>query len=156
MSTNLHPRKTKTLIGHNEQIKTFKDTFKNKRLHHSWLLEGPAGLGKSTFAYCISRAILSIKKNENETFLLDDDVNNYELNLKYEENNLIHNRIAENTHVDLKIIERDNAETKPYSNEIIPVNKVRELQYFFSKTSNLYMEVNNNIFLEYLNFQLFF
>tara|TARA_B100000686_G_scaffold54889_1_gene59146 strand:+ start:2461 stop:3576 length:1116 start_codon:yes stop_codon:yes gene_type:complete len=135
MSTILHPRKTKALIGHNEQIKTFIDTFENNKLHHSWLLEGPAGLGKATFAYCMSKSILSIKKNKNETFLLDDNDNNDELNLKYEEKNLVHNRVKENTHVDLKVIERDNAEIKPYSTEIIPVNKVRELQYFFSKTA---------------------
>jgi len=135
MSINLHPRKTKLLIGHNNEIQTFIDNFKNNTLHHSWLLEGPAGLGKATFAYSLSRAILSQKNEENRTLLLDDNSLNNELELKFEDDNLIHNRISENTHVDLKTIERDNIETKPYSSEIIPVNKVRELQSFFSKTS---------------------
>jgi len=133
MYTNLHPRKTKILIGHNEQIKTFIDAFKNNKLHHSWLLEGPSGLGKATFAYSLSRAILSYSKNK--TSLFNDLDKNDLLNLKYEDKNLVHNRISENTHVDLKIVERDNVESKPYSSEIIPVEKVRELEFFFSKTS---------------------
>ena len=73
MFKNLHPRKTKNLIGHEEQIKTFVNIFKTNKLHHAWLLEGAAGVGKATFAYCLSRAILSKNiVNKNEPSLLND------------------------------------------------------------------------------------
>ena len=136
MFKNLHPRKTKNLIGHKKQEKIFIEAFENNHLHHSWLLEGPAGLGKATFAYCASRALLSLtKKKNNEILLFNNKENNKTLNFNFDNNNLIHNKISENTHIDLKVIERDNSDLDPYGNEIIPVNKIREIKDFFSKTS---------------------
>jgi len=136
MFKNLHPRKTKNLIGHEKQKEIFIEAFKINHLHHSWLLEGPAGLGKATFAYCASRALLTLtKKNGNEILLFNKEENNKILNFKFDNNNAMHNKISENTHIDLKVIERDNADLNPYSNEVIPVSKIREIQDFFSKTS---------------------
>ena len=138
MSLNIHPKKTKIFIGHEQEKKVFQNAFFNNSLHHSWLLEGPAGIGKATFAYCAARAIFSLnKENNNDVSLfsnLELDTSNT-LNFNFKENNLIHNRVSENTHVDLKIIERIDVDKSPYSQDIIPVSKVRDIEFFFSKTS---------------------
>jgi DNA polymerase III subunit delta' len=139
MSLKLHPRYIKKLIGHHNEKKIFEDCYLSNSLHHCWLLEGPAGIGKASFAYCAARSILSISNQQNNEVSLfpglEKQNNSNILNFNYETNNTIHNRISENTHVDLKIIERSDADKNSHSNEIIPVNKVREIENFFSKTS---------------------
>ena len=131
MSINLHPRKTVQLIGHNEQIKIFKESLNKDKLHHTWLLEGPSGIGKATFAYSVTRSILS--KNNKQSFSLFEENNNNDLYLNFDKKNLVHNRIAENTHFDLKVLESDNTKENSYAFEIIPVENVRKIQTFFLK-----------------------
>ena len=73
MSLNIHPKKTKIFIGHEQEKKVFQNAFFNNSLHHSWLLEGPAGIGKATFAYCAARSILALnKENSDEVSLFSD------------------------------------------------------------------------------------
>lgn len=38
------------LIGHAAQIEAFRDAVRQGRLHHAWLLTGPEGVGKASFA----------------------------------------------------------------------------------------------------------
>ena len=138
MSFHIHPKHTKNFIGHVKEKAIFENAFFNNFLHHSWLLEGPAGIGKATFAYCAARSILSLNKAQDNEISLFSDIEsqpNNVLNFNFEEKNLIHNRVSENTHVDLKIIERVNIDKSLYSQEIIPVSNVREIENFFSKTS---------------------
>ena len=47
------------LIGHATAEEAFLDAWKGGRLHHAWLLTGPRGVGKATFAYRIARFVLS-------------------------------------------------------------------------------------------------
>lgn len=139
MSLKSHPRYIKRLIGHHQEKQLFEDSFFNNTLQHCWLLEGPSGIGKASFAYCAARAILSLNVEPNKDLLLFDDNENAKainhLDFSYNDNNLIHNRISENTHTDLKIIEQIQEEKSTQLKEVIPVDKVREIESFFSKTS---------------------
>ena len=138
MSLNIHPKYTKEFIGHEREKKIFEDAFFNNTLHHSWLLEGPAGVGKATFAYSVVRAIFSRNYYEDKEISLFSGIKKESkntLDFNFNEDNLIHKRVSKNTHVDLKIIEKISIDKSPYSNDIIPVNKVREIEKFFSKTS---------------------
>ena len=138
MSLNIHPKNTKIFIGHKNEREIFENAFFNNSLHHAWLLEGPAGIGKATFAYSAARSMLSYNKEVDKEVSLFSDTELMPikvLNFNFDENNLIHNRISESTHVDLKIIERLDVSKSPYAQDVIPVNKVRELESFFSKTS---------------------
>lgn len=54
-----HPRETLTLIGHDEQEQAFLDALRSGRLHHAWLLGGPEGIGKASFAYRVARFMLA-------------------------------------------------------------------------------------------------
>ena len=84
MLEEFHPRKTKLLLGHDKQINTFKVAIKNEKLHHSWILEGPEGIGKSTFAYLITRLMLTSNPKDsffkNEIFYEENSINNQILN----------------------------------------------------------------------------
>ena len=138
MLLNIHPKNTKVFIGHKNEREIFQNAFFSNSLHHAWLLEGPPGIGKATFAYSAARSILSQNKATSNAPLLFSDSELMPinvLNFNFEENNLIHNRVSERTHADLKIIERIEVDKYPYNQDIIPVSKVRELEFFFSKTS---------------------
>ena len=54
-----HPRETETLFGQDEAAATFLEAFNQGRLHHSWLITGPKGIGKATLAWNIARFLLA-------------------------------------------------------------------------------------------------
>ena len=53
-----HPRETEVLYGHGHAEAALRDAFMAGRLHHAWLLTGPAGIGKATLAYRFARFLL--------------------------------------------------------------------------------------------------
>lgn len=54
-----HPRETLALIGHERQEQAFLAALRSGRLHHAWLLGGPEGIGKASFAYRVARFLLA-------------------------------------------------------------------------------------------------
>ena len=54
-----HPRETMSLIGQDTAEATFLDAYKSGRFPHAWILAGPEGIGKATFAYRAARFVLS-------------------------------------------------------------------------------------------------
>ncbi|MGW9328880.1 DNA polymerase III subunit delta' [Bosea sp. NPDC055594] len=54
-----HPRETLALIGHERQEQAFHAALRSGRLHHAWLLGGPEGIGKASFAYRVARFLLA-------------------------------------------------------------------------------------------------
>lgn len=54
------PKNTSLLLSHSEEEEMFLSSFKSEKLHHSWLIVGPKGIGKATLAYRIARYIFSI------------------------------------------------------------------------------------------------
>ena len=56
MSSNIpHPRTVFDPIGGEAVDESFLDALQRGRLHHAWLLIGPNGVGKATFAYRAAR-----------------------------------------------------------------------------------------------------
>lgn len=53
-----HPRETPRLIGHDAERAAFVEAARSGRLHHAWLLTGPRGVGKATFAWAAARWLL--------------------------------------------------------------------------------------------------
>ena len=53
-----HPRETETLFGQEAAVSTFLQAFQSGRLHHAWILTGPEGVGKASFAYQAARFLL--------------------------------------------------------------------------------------------------
>ena len=56
-----HPRETMQLVGHEAPEAAFEESRARGRLHHAWLLTGPEGAGKATFAYRAARRLLGAK-----------------------------------------------------------------------------------------------
>ena len=54
-----HPRDTARLIGQATAEAAFLEAFTIGRLHHAWLLTGPRGVGKATFAWRLARFLLA-------------------------------------------------------------------------------------------------
>ena len=54
-----HPRETLALIGHQRQEEALLTALRSGRMHHAWLLGGPEGVGKASFAYRAARFMLA-------------------------------------------------------------------------------------------------
>lgn len=52
------PRLTRALVGHAQPQREFLAALQGGRLPHAWLLSGPKGIGKASFAYLVARAVL--------------------------------------------------------------------------------------------------
>ena len=47
------------IIGHDEAVEAFLDAARSGRMHHAWLLAGPQGVGKASFALAAARWLLA-------------------------------------------------------------------------------------------------
>jgi DNA polymerase-3 subunit delta' len=54
-----HPRERTELFGHQHAERIFLEAFRSGQLHHAWLIGGPEGIGKATFAYRAARFLLA-------------------------------------------------------------------------------------------------
>ncbi len=54
-----HPRERTALIGHDDAEREVLDAYRAGRLHHAWIIGGPEGIGKATFAYRIAKFLLA-------------------------------------------------------------------------------------------------
>lgn len=143
---NIIPRNNSFLLGFEEEEKFLLDAWKNNTLHNSWLFCGIEGIGKSTLAYKFARFILSADYNKKDSYN----------NLDVSENASIFKLVSNNSHPDMKIIERDYTDTdrkkviksikdgEQMSNEelkglkksaFIRIDDVRTINEFLSKRS---------------------
>ncbi|KXV38641.1 DNA polymerase III subunit delta' [Gluconobacter japonicus] len=53
------PRHTFEPRGHEEAENVFRTALASGRLHHAWLISGPAGIGKATLAFRLARLLLN-------------------------------------------------------------------------------------------------
>ena len=63
-----HPRETAHLYGQGNAEAAFLAAFNAGRMHHSWLLTGPEGLGKATLAWRIARFLLAAPAGDGGLF----------------------------------------------------------------------------------------
>ena len=55
------PRLNPDLKGQAEAEREFLQAFGTGQMHHAWLISGPRGVGKATFAYRVARYVLAQK-----------------------------------------------------------------------------------------------
>ena len=55
----IEPRANPDLVGHEEAARTLEEAARSGRLHHAWLIAGPAGIGKATLAWRFARWLLA-------------------------------------------------------------------------------------------------
>lgn len=107
-----HPRETLALQGADAAQAAFETALSRGRLHHAWLLTGPEGVGKATFAYRAARQLLGARDAGSE---LDP----------------VSRLVCARSHPDLMVLDLEAADGKPRRS--IPVDEARQLPEFFSK-----------------------
>jgi DNA polymerase-3 subunit delta' len=114
-----HPRDVFTLDGAEAAEASFLDALGRGRLHHAWLLVGPEGVGKATFAYRAARRLLGAKPDDQYGLLGASPTDP------------VSRQVSARSHPDLLVLEREGADGKTRRN--IPVDEARRLPEFFSK-----------------------
>jgi DNA polymerase-3 subunit delta' len=115
-----HPREVFGLEGHESAEAAFEDARARGRLHHAWLLTGPEGVGKATFAYRAVRRLLGAPPDARHGVLGADPEHS------------VSRQVLNRAHPDLLVIERLGEDGKP--RKTIPVDEARRLSEFFSKS----------------------
>ncbi len=115
-----HPRDTRHLLGHEAQEAAFVSALDSGRLHHAWLLTGPEGVGKASFAYMAARRLLGAP-NDGAGGPLSSSQQSIPARL-----------MAAKSHPDFMVLERMGEDGKP--RKVIPVDEARQLPEFFSKS----------------------
>ena len=115
-----HPRDVFDFFGHDDAELAFEDARTRGRLHHAWLLTGPEGVGKATFAFRAARRLLGAPKAADFGVLGTDPAHS------------VSRQVMARAHPDLLVLERVGADGKP--RRIIPVDEARKLSEFFSKS----------------------
>ncbi len=114
-----HPRAVFGYDGGEAVETAFQESLDRGRLHHAWLLTGPEGVGKATFAYRAARRLLGARPDPHYGLLGSDP------------NDPVSRQIASRSHPDLMVLELASDDGKP--RKYIPVDDARKLPEFFSK-----------------------
>jgi DNA polymerase-3 subunit delta' len=115
-----HPREVFDLTGHEAAEEAFEATRARGRLHHAWLLTGPQGAGKATFAYRAARRLLGAPADAAHGVLGASP------------DHRVSRQIIAHSHPDLFVLERQGEDGK--IRKVIPVDEARALSEFFSKS----------------------
>lgn len=124
-----HPREMLDLVGHGAQEAAFLEGYNGGALHHAFLLTGPEGIGKATFAYRAARFLLAQEGAEPggmfggpETLAVPGEARAAHL-------------VAQDAHPDLGILKRRyDSKTKKFRAEI-SVEDTRNVLELFEKTA---------------------
>lgn len=98
---DLIPRKNNYLLGFEKEEQFLLEAWKNNTLHNSWLFSGIEGIGKATLAYKFARFVLYADYAKKDSYN----------SLNIPEDSGVFNLVSNNSHPDLKIIERDYTDT---------------------------------------------
>lgn len=114
-----HPRDVLTFT-HGEAVEgAFLDALARGRLHHAWMLCGPEGVGKATFAYRAARRLLGARPDPAYGLMGSSP------------NDPVSHQVSARSHPDLMVLERVGEDGK--LRKVIPVDDARRLPEFFSK-----------------------
>ena len=118
-----HPRTVYSLIGHEGAEEKLAKLVNSGDLHHAWLISGPKGVGKASFAYRLIRTVLGGKART--TGRLD-----------VPKSDAIAQRIEALGHGDFLLIRRPYDEKTKKIRSEIPVAEARRIGQFFSKKAS--------------------
>lgn len=109
------PEQSAHLVGHKTQFDQLLRAYDDNKLHHAFLIAGPKGIGKSTFAYHVARQLFA--KSGDEPLAR------------------IEEQMRQGAYPNLKIIRRQkNPKTGKFAAQI-SVNDVREAVKFFQTSA---------------------
>lgn len=121
------PRKNPELIGHERAEATLLDDYRSGRLAHAWLITGPPGIGKATFAFRFARFLLAGGGGE-------DLFGDAPAGLAVDPADLVFRRVAAGSHGDLLTLEPGYDDRRKVMREKIVVDEVRTVGPFLRMT----------------------
>jgi DNA polymerase-3 subunit delta' len=121
------PAWTERLIGHEAAERAFLKAFAAGRLPHAWLISGPQGVGKATFAYRIARFLLAQPSEAEAGGLFAGTAPAAPTSLDMAPEHRVFRQVAQQGHPDFRLLRRTvNPKNGKLRTEII-VDDVREV-----------------------------
>ena len=114
------------LLGHDDAIAAFMEAAHGRRLHHAWLLTGPKGIGKGTFALHAARRLLAEAAGPSVDLP----------GLGVPADHPIAALIDAGSHPDLMRLERLTDEKSGSTARSISIDQIRSLQRLFATTGS--------------------
>lgn len=127
----LEPRENPELVGHEEAEARFVSAWRSGRLPHGWLITGPRGIGKATFAFRAARYVLSGGTAEEPAGLFGDEPS---AGLFLDPADPVFRRVASGGHADLTTLERTAHPDTGRLRTTIAVEDVRRVGDFMRLT----------------------
>ena len=115
------------LIGHDSQIAALREAADSARLHHAWLLTGPEGVGKGSFARAAATRLLADAAGPRVHLP----------GLETPEDHPVAHYIRAGSHPDLRILGRLTKDKSEDLARSISIEQVRSLQSLFATTPSL-------------------
>ena len=129
------PREMLSLLGHEAVEREFLNLYTSGKMHHAFLLTGPEGIGKATFAYRAARFLLSEDERSDDigTDALFGPVGPEDMSVPASSRTA--HLIANTAHPDLGVLARRyDVKTKKFRQEI-SVEDTRNVLSLFEKTA---------------------
>lgn len=98
------------VFGHDKAILSFREGLDSGRLHHAWLISGPAGVGKGTFARAAARRALAQAAGPSPELP----------GLEVEQDHPTSRLLSSGSHPDFRLLEREVWAGKPPNDYIMP------------------------------------
>lgn len=118
-----HPRRVYDLFGQDAALNEAEAAISSGRMHHAWMVSGPKGVGKASFAYRLARRLLGARATDEAGLASDPD-------------DPVCRRLEALSHPDFLLIRRPyNDKTGKLKGEI-PVEEARRAPEFFSKSAS--------------------
>lgn len=114
------------LVGHADAERRILDAWSGGRFPHAWLITGPKGIGKATFAYRVARFVLA---QDGPDAPPGDMFGGGPTALDVDAESPTARQIAAGSHPDFRCLE------KPEDKTVISVDQAREIVDFAGKTS---------------------
>lgn len=115
------------IYGHDDAVDEFVSAWRSRKMHHAWLLTGPKGVGKATFAWQAARRVLA----EAAGPVPDGD------GIDVSDDHRIAHLLKAKSHPDFKWLERGMNKTGTALARNISVDQIRSLGEIFSVTPAL-------------------
>ncbi len=126
-----HPRETLRLYGCDAAEQAFLDAWRSGRAHHAWMLRGPSGVGKASFAYRVARFVLDQPPAQTDGLFAAAEPPPPPDSLSVAPDRPAARQIAAGAHPGLRELRRGfNAKTGKF-NKFIAVDDIRALQSLF-------------------------
>lgn len=124
-----HPRLNASLIGQSAAEEAFLAAFSAGRLHHGWLLTGPKGIGKATFAWRIARFLMAEGAAGDGLFAAPPT------NLQMSAEDPVFHRVANLSEPGIALCRRRYDEKTKKFKTALTVDEIRSLKSFFTLSS---------------------